>query len=507
MSILQVKNFLKKNYLFVILAISSFIVHFAFLSYPNQTIFDEVYFGKFAADYFSHEYYFDIHPPLGKLIIAGWAWLTDFNLVFSFNKIGEAANSQLFFTLRFLPALFGSLFVLLFSWFAYLATRSKQIALIAGTLILLDNAFLVQSKITAIDIFLVFFEILAFCFFLLYQKEKSFSKKWFAFLILTGVNFGLAVSIKLTGLATIGIIGVILLAKIFSNKISEWLSPEPTLSSSVSTLPVLKKKSNSYISPLPVLGRGRLRGGNKFKEFLIAIIIIPAIGFMVYLVPFYAHFSLLNKSGTGDAFMSTVWQSELKNGKKSTPNPLNFQEKFNELNTAMYNYSANLTATHPFSSTWNQWPIDKKPIYYWYQGPTPDNGEKIGKIYFLGNPVLWWLALGAIGLTLVRIISKKERQTITPFMYFLLLAYFANLLPFIGIKRVAFLYHYLLAVSFAILLLSVYLEKLWQKDKEIFAALMIAIAITFAILAPLSYGWLMTPKLDKFEMGIINLLS
>lgn len=479
MSITWLKNFLTKNYLFVILAILAFVIHFAFLAYPNQTIFDEVYFGKFAAAYFNHEYYFDIHPPLGKLIIAGWAWLTNFDLIFNYDKIGTAASSNLFFTVRFLPALFGALFVLLFSWFAYLATRSKRVALIAGSLILLDNAFLVQSKITAIDIFLLFFEILTLCFFLLYQKEKTFSKKWIACLVLTGIAFGLTISIKWTGLAAIGIIAVILLANILSQKMSEWLNP--------------KNYSASRIL--------------KLKVALISIFTISTIGFLIYLIPFYIHFNLLNKSGPGDAFMTKRFQDELKNGKENTPNPLSFWEKFTELNTTMYTASANLTATHPFGSTWSQWPLNKKPIYYWYQGTTSENGEKIGKIYFLGNPIIWWLALGAIGLTLISAISKKERQNITPFMCVLILGYFANLLPFIGVKRVAFLYHYLPAVMFAILLLSIYLEKIYRKDKEIFTVIIITITIFFAVLAPLSYGWLMTPGLDQLEIKIINFLS
>lgn len=498
MPITQIKKLLKQNYLFVILGILAFVVHFAYLTYPNQTIFDEVYFGKFAAAYFSYQYYFDIHPPLGKLIIAGWAWLTNFDLVFDYDKIGTAANSQLFFTLRFLPALFGALFILVFSWFAYLATKSKQVALVAGTLILLDNAFLVQSKITAIDIFLLFFEILTFCFFLLYQKQKSFSKKWFIYLALTGISLGLTASIKLTGLAPIGIIALILVVKIFSQKMSEWLSPGNY---------VLLNLPKGYEKKRIIKNSSKNFRTTKIKEAIATIVIIPTLGFMIYLIPFYAHFSLLTKSGPGDAFMSAPFQSELKNGRENTPNPLSFWKKFKELNTTMYTASAGLTATHPFSSTWDQWPLDKKPIYYWYQGATSDNGNKIGKIYFLGNPVIWWLALGAIGLTLIKLLNKKERQKITPFMYFLILAYFANLLPFIGVKRVAFLYHYLPAVMFAILLLSIYIEKLWQKDRTIFIALMIATIVTFAVLTPLSYGWLMTPGLDQFEMKIINLLS
>src|SRR5438045_2883656 len=46
------------------------------LFYPNAVVFDEVYFKAFAAHYLDHRYYFDIHPPLGKLIIAGYAHLS-----------------------------------------------------------------------------------------------------------------------------------------------------------------------------------------------------------------------------------------------------------------------------------------------------------------------------------------------------------------------------------------------------------------------------------------------
>ena len=37
---------------------------------PNETVFDEVYFGSFTTSYVERQYFFDIHPPLGKLVLA-----------------------------------------------------------------------------------------------------------------------------------------------------------------------------------------------------------------------------------------------------------------------------------------------------------------------------------------------------------------------------------------------------------------------------------------------------
>ncbi|MBU1102074.1 phospholipid carrier-dependent glycosyltransferase [Patescibacteria group bacterium] len=481
------KPFLKKSWPFLVLAILSFTIHLAFLSYPSQVVFDEVHFGKFVGAYFTGQYYFDIHPPLGKLIIAGWAKLNGVNPVFDFEKIGEQIPAQTLFVLRFLPAFFGGLFVLTVSWLAWLISRSKKVALIAGLLILLDNAFLIQSRFILVDIFMLTFEVLCFCFFFLYQRQKSFGAKWFGYLILTGAFFGLTISVKWTGLATIGIIGVVLLAKIFSRKLADYLN------SSISVIPA----KAGIQTPRPQIKSGTTKW-IQIKEALTGLIILITIGLAIYAIPFYIHLKLLPDSGPGDPFMSQAFQRELKGG----GNELTFLQKFTELNQKMFFYNSTLKSNHPYSSRWYTWPLDYKLIYYWNQNQQDNQDVWAGKIYFMGNPVLWWLAGGLIAVTLIQLTTKKGRQK-KPIVYILVLAYFANLLPFIFVSRVAFLYHYLASALFAILLFSFLLSDFWPQ-KKLFAGILFFIFISFILFLPLSYGIQVPASFDRLESKLIN---
>lgn len=495
------KTLLKKSWPFLLLAVLSFTLHFAFLSYPAQVVFDEVHFGKFVAAYSTGQYYFDIHPPLGKMLIAGFAKLAGANPVFDFAQIGQALPADTLFALRFLPAFFGSIFVLFFAWLAYLMFRDKPTALLAGFFILLDNAFLVQSKFILVDIFMLCFEILTLCFFFLWQRQTAFRAKWFTYLTLTGIFAGLTISVKWTGVAVIGIMGVILLVKVFSEKLNNYLSP-----------PLLKKggvgggnlEIKNYPSSILPSSEGRRK---IFIEAIFSLFIIIFISFTLYLIPFWLHFQLLPDSGPGDAFMSPAFQQELKYGRDNVSQPLSFWQKFIELNKTMYTANANLTAKHPFESKWYSWPVNNKPVYYWNQESFSDLPGRQAKIYLFGNPVLWPLAGLGVIFGLLALLIKKIRRQLSPALLILLLAYFANLLPFILIKRAAFLYHYLPAVMYAILLLAFWLNRFWPKEKRIFITTLCLILLGFIVIAPISYGCPLSVWPDRTETRIIDLFN
>jgi len=75
--------------------------------------FDEVHFGKFASYYLRRSYYFDVHPPLAKLMLAAMGYFVGYDGHYLFDTIGEnyVTNNTPYIALRALPAFLGALTV------------------------------------------------------------------------------------------------------------------------------------------------------------------------------------------------------------------------------------------------------------------------------------------------------------------------------------------------------------------------------------------------------------
>jgi len=420
---------------------------------PNQIVFDEIYFSKFATDYFKGEYYFDIHPPLAKLMMAGWAKISgaEIPISFDFKNIGKEYTDNFYKYLRFLVSLFGALFPLIIYFFTKELFQNKIAGFLAGLFVVFDNALLTQSRLVLMDIFLLFFGFLGLWFLLLSRKKVIYSKSWLWFIIFSGLFLTASFAVKWTGLIFIGVAGFILLFDCIKNK--------------------------------------------QGKVFVNQALILFFVGFIVYYLIFAAHLNLLFYSGSGDAFMTPSFQKTLIGNKyyeDTSIKPAGTFLKFLELNKTMYTANASIKATHSYGSQWYTWPFLLRPIYYWF-GAGEENLS--ARIYLQGNPFVWWLGLVVFVywlLWLVRQFFKKVKDSDFFPILLLVVGYIGNMLAYVFVDRVAFLYHYFPSLLFLIVGLAVFFAKYFSKSKAIIIGLVLIVILFFQFFAPLSYGLPMT---------------
>lgn len=453
----------------IILTILAFATRLWQLFQPASVVFDEVYFKVFAGDYFTHAYYFDIHPPLGKLLLAGWAWLLHLN------PAALVDTAQPSVALRLLPAIAGALIVPVFYWLLLELRASRLTACMGAALLVVENALIVESRFILVDSLLILFGLTALACGLAARRYPQGSRR-LLWLLAASLLAGAATSVKWTGLPALGLIGL------------AWLWDQ----------------ARHYRLKHPAWS---------LAEGLI-LITLPAL---VYLSVFFIHFQLLNRSGQGDAFMSTRFQATLKGSAyHNAGTHMPFIEKFVELNQEMQSSEDSLKhATHPYGSRWYSWPIMIRDVYYW-QGPELADGRQ-GNIYLLGNPLIWWGILLSIPLCLV-VLTGRIRHIIRPYRFslaLLVIGYAANFLPFIGIVRVMFLYHYFFALIYslalALLLLQIVLEQFAglqsgarhaQTRRIVYGTILAAAVASFIYFAPLTYGLPLSPASLQAHMWL-----
>lgn len=105
----------------------------------------------------------------------------------------------------------------------------------------------------------------------------------------------------------------------------------------------------------------------------------------------------------------------------------------------MYHYHATLNATHLYSSKWWTWPLELRPVSYYYtavSGTAPPN-QVVAEILGLPNPAVWWA--GMITVPWAAVLAWRERHK---GVALLIVAYFAQWLPWSLSPRIDFLYNF-----------------------------------------------------------------
>jgi dolichyl-phosphate-mannose-protein mannosyltransferase len=181
-----------------------------------------------------------------------------------------------------MPATMGALTVPTVFWIMWESGYSLPATLTAAGLVLFDNAHIGQTRLILLDATLIWFMALSIlCYIRFYKlRHVPFSRKWWKWLLLTGVCLSCVISTKYVGVFTFFSIGV------------------PVCFDLWDLLDVNRRQGQLS---LPEFGK-------HFAARMVGLIIIP---FMLYLFWFQVHFAILNRSGPGDDFMTPEFQQTL----------------------------------------------------------------------------------------------------------------------------------------------------------------------------------------------------
>jgi dolichyl-phosphate-mannose--protein O-mannosyl transferase len=115
-----------------------------------------------------------------------------------------------------------------------------------------------------------------------------------------------------------------------------------------------------------------------------------------------------------------------------------------------------LDATHPYSSKWYQWLVNGRPILYY----NTYTGNMRSSFSAFGNPAVWWGGLIAIAAMVVRAKRHKDGKAL-----FILIGYLSQILPWIAIERVLFIYHYFPSTIFIIMALAHVFNTIYENKR------------------------------------------
>ncbi|KIM90447.1 glycosyltransferase family 39 protein [Piloderma croceum F 1598] len=259
----------------------AFALRFYKINHPDQVVFDEVHFGKFASYYILREYYFDVHPPFAKLLFGLAGWFVGFDGHFSFENIGDSYTEAHipYVGMRALPAILGSLTIPIVYSIMKESGFSTVIAAFSAILILLDNAHVAQSRLILLDATLIFFMSLTIYSYIRFRKLRywEFTAEWWFWLVATGAFMAFTWGSKVNGILTVFTIGIAVLVDLWD------------------ILDIRKGYTMDHF-------------WRHFAARAVGLIVVPIC---LYLTFFYVHFAVLTHSGTGDSFMSPAFQETL----------------------------------------------------------------------------------------------------------------------------------------------------------------------------------------------------
>lgn len=414
------------------------------IAHPTVVTFDEVHFGNFTKWYINNKFHFDIHPPLGKMLMGYISKASQYKGdIASFTNIGTPflINETAYLSVRIIPAIFSAMV----SPLLYTTLRNFDISpfpSLAGTLMVtFDSSMITESKFVLSDGMLHFFSALHIASFALFMRTGNYFH-----IFLGGVTLGCAGACKFTALGLVALDGLVQVAWIFV----KW----PSL--------------------IQILLRALL-------------LLVPAV--LAFLIIWIFHFALTPFHGHNSNYIDandrhTLIERENINtsywGNRVANSPIIL--RIIKWNMVMNHINMRSNCPHPWSSLPQYWPLlmDKWVMFY----SAPDSRQ----ITCFGLPVSYWFTAASIALTFPLLFFKISdyRNLIW------ILGWSVSFFPFLKVPRTMFHYHYLVPLMFASLNYGTLLD-LMTKNSSFFRSIVCTISITcvfscYLFFSPYIYG-------------------
>lgn len=416
------------------------------LHHSNGLVFDEVYY---AHDSFSllrfgvetrhassssacpaHQTFcpeFIVHPPLGKWMIAAGEWLFDHGrsvtLHISGNPTVYPADALSF---RISAAVIGTLSVLLIARIARRLFRSTLLGCVAGLLLSLDGLEFVQSRVSLLDIFLMFWVLASFGALVIDRDvtRRRLAKRltspvgyadlgpslgWRPWRWVSGICIGAAAGVKWSG--AYYIVAWLILVIIWDHQ--------------------ARKDCRVATRADVALRRGQRVGLGRWHWLMVTsdgffsllpLVVAPAVVYLLCWLgwflagPRYADFyNFAIPAGQHPGGLTYAW--DVMKGWWHYQGQIEY-------------FDSHLHAGHPYRSRPWGWLLMTRPILYYYNGKFSNNFASCGantcsqEMIALGNPALWWFSIAALIACAWRWLGRRDWRGLA-----VLLPFVAGYLP------------------------------------------------------------------------------
>ena len=414
------------------------------IAHPSTIVFDEVHFGNFSKFYILNEFHFDIHPPLGKMIMGYIAHLTGYKGTINFaRKLGTyyTIEDSSFMSQRQTPAIFSAFVAPLLFYSMRNLGISVYPSFAAGIMIALDSSMITEAKFILSDGVLHFFTALHIFAFTLFLRTQDPYHVLFA-----GITLGLAASCKLTALGLVAVDGISQVVWIFVC----W----PSFGKIV---------LRAFLLLFPL-------GAVIVLVWVLHFAYTPYTGFKSFRISKEDSHTLISP----EKINTTYWGNRVS---KSALLP-----RILRWNLVMNKVNMRSNCPHPWSSSPKYWPFLMDKMLKLYS----DRSHK--QIFCFGLPVAYYFS--TIGLFLAIILLPFRKSDWKNLL--LIMGWAVSYFPFLRIPRTMFHYHYLVPLMFAVMNLYALIDCMFRNNRKakgyVVTLILILNVLCFFFFTPLIYG-------------------